>query len=251
MPRILANYRPILLIFFIFITSFYSLLLGQDTNWDQLNYHYYGVYAFLHSRFRIDAGPAGIETYLNPRYLHPVLRHGIRTLPPFMVGLAMGAIHGLNFWLVLIIAEQITRSLPPNRADMGRCDRDWASRSPAHRCFPEIGTSARRHSHQHSHTRRNFYHHAARRRRYPGETHLAFACGGFPFGCRDKPEIDQCGLRNRFGRSMPHRMAKPEPELTSFCIDGRRGKHRVRFGWRLLVFPALEIFQKSYLPVLQ
>jgi hypothetical protein len=44
----------------------YSLWLGQDRNWDQLNYHIYNAFALLNDKLSIDLAPAGMQTYFNP-----------------------------------------------------------------------------------------------------------------------------------------------------------------------------------------
>ncbi len=81
---------------------------GQDVNFDQLNYHFYSAYAFLHGRLAIDAAPAGtIHSYFNPLPYVPfywLVQH----LPPRRAIFILGAWHGLNFWLALLITWQMT-----------------------------------------------------------------------------------------------------------------------------------------------
>jgi len=81
---------------------------GQDVNFDQLNYHFYSAYAFLHDRMAIDAAPAGtLHSYFNPLPYLPfywLVQH----LPPRRAIFILGAWHGLNLWLVLLIAWQVT-----------------------------------------------------------------------------------------------------------------------------------------------
>src|SRR5271166_1288080 len=86
----------------------YSFYRGQDVNFDQLNYHYYSAYAFLHDRLSIDAAPAGlIHSYFNPLpYLPFYLLE--RSLPPRVVVFLLGAWHGCNVGLVLLIAWSTT-----------------------------------------------------------------------------------------------------------------------------------------------
>ncbi len=55
-----------LLIGFMLFCGLEGLLLGQDANWDLLNYHIYNPYAFLTGRFYTDLMPAGIHTFFNP-----------------------------------------------------------------------------------------------------------------------------------------------------------------------------------------
>ncbi len=84
---------------------------GQDVNFDQLNYHFYSAYAFLHGRLAIDAAPAGtIHSYFNPLPYVPfywLVQH----LRPRRAIFILGAWHGLNLWLALLIAWQLTATV--------------------------------------------------------------------------------------------------------------------------------------------
>jgi hypothetical protein len=84
----------------------YSVNLGQDTNWDLLNYHLYNSYAYLNDRLRIDLAPAGLQTYFNP-FLDIAYFIAISHLSPKTVGFLLGFIQGLNFILVYKISSQI------------------------------------------------------------------------------------------------------------------------------------------------
>lgn len=42
------------------------LLLGQDRNWDLLNYHLYDPFAWLHGRLTLDIAPAQVQSWHNP-----------------------------------------------------------------------------------------------------------------------------------------------------------------------------------------
>ncbi|MEM6793031.1 MAG: hypothetical protein AAF725_03565 [Acidobacteriota bacterium] len=88
-----------------------SVELGQDANWDLLNYHFYNPWAFLHDRLDQDIAPAQLQTYLNPLLDLPAywLMH---SAPPRAVGAALGALHGLNAWLLGWIAWAFFRSEP-------------------------------------------------------------------------------------------------------------------------------------------
>jgi hypothetical protein len=79
-----------------------SLRLGQDVNFDLLNYHYYTGYAFLHGRTFEDVAPAGSQTF-QPPLMHAFHYLGIAHLPPRVFGFLLGAIHGLNLPLVLVL----------------------------------------------------------------------------------------------------------------------------------------------------
>jgi hypothetical protein len=91
----------------VFIGGMWSLLLGQDVNYDLLNYHLYNPYAFFHNRMGWDLAPAGIQTFYNPLgdvpyyFLSSVFAHF-----PRLVAFFMGAYFGIGaFFLYLISLE--------------------------------------------------------------------------------------------------------------------------------------------------
>jgi len=85
--------------------------LGQDVNFDQLNYHTYVAHAFWTNRAGKDVAPGQIlHSFFSPVIYLPfycMMRH----FPPAMVGTILGAIHGLNLWLVAVIAWIVTPAL--------------------------------------------------------------------------------------------------------------------------------------------
>lgn len=90
-----------------------TLIVGQDQNWDLLNYHFYNPYIFLHGLENKNIAPAQIQTYINPLLDIPsyVL---ITSLKPIIAGSILGAIQGLNLWFIyeisLVILFSIFRS---------------------------------------------------------------------------------------------------------------------------------------------
>lgn len=92
-----------------------SLLLGPDSNWDLRNYHLYNAYAFLNNKLSIDLAPAGMQSYFNPLLDIPYYL-AINHWPPRLVGFLMGAMHGLNFVLVLAICRRLLSGLPQQDA---------------------------------------------------------------------------------------------------------------------------------------
>lgn len=82
-----------------------SLALGQDVNWDLLNYHLYNPWAVLENRFAIDHHPGGEQSFLNPALdllLYPLLT----AVPDYVGGACLGAIHGLAFFALLALAHE-------------------------------------------------------------------------------------------------------------------------------------------------
>ena len=88
--------------------AIYTWFVGEDVNWDWLNYHEYNVWAVIHNRYSVDALPAGFQTYFNPTVYYPVyyLRHFL----PLPYGLMIiGAVHGLNLLLIYFLIRALLR----------------------------------------------------------------------------------------------------------------------------------------------
>src|SRR3954469_9208349 len=88
--------------------AIYTLIAGEDTNWDWQNYHEYNVWAVLHGRYAIDVLPAGFQTWFNPAVYFPVyaLRHMVPAPWSFVT---IGAVHGLNLALVVALTRVLLR----------------------------------------------------------------------------------------------------------------------------------------------
>jgi hypothetical protein len=88
--------------------AIYTWFVGEDVNWDWLNYHEYNVWAVINDRYGIDAMPAGFQTYFNPAVYFPV--YYLRHLLPLPYGLMiMGAVHGLNLLLIYFLVRVLLR----------------------------------------------------------------------------------------------------------------------------------------------
>ena len=92
-------------------TTAYALWVGQDASWDQKNYYFYSVYAWLRGRTFRDVAPGQITTWLNPLpYLLQYLL--IQSAPPVVAGLLMGALAGLNGLMLWLLARRLQRGDP-------------------------------------------------------------------------------------------------------------------------------------------
>lgn len=83
-----------------------SVRSGQDANWDLKNYHFYNAWAFLEHRLEIDLLPAQAQTFFNPILDLPfywLVTHS----SPRTVGFVLGALHGLNFWVLYLIGREL------------------------------------------------------------------------------------------------------------------------------------------------
>jgi hypothetical protein len=86
----------------------FALHLGQDVNFDQMNYHYASAYEYLNDRLSFDASPEGLaHGYFNPLPYVPFYLME-RHLSPRVVTFLQGCLHGINLGLVLLIAVLTT-----------------------------------------------------------------------------------------------------------------------------------------------
>ncbi|HUY30733.1 MAG TPA: hypothetical protein VMV02_07060, partial [Acidimicrobiales bacterium] len=86
-----------------------ALAIGQDANYDLLNYHYYIAYAFLHARLGIDVYTAQLQSLLNP-FLDIPFYVLMNHTPPRIEAAVVGALQGVNLVLVYLIGRRVTRS---------------------------------------------------------------------------------------------------------------------------------------------
>src|SRR5258708_9154096 len=91
-----------------------SVILGPDNYWDLRYYHLYPPWAYLHGRYLYDIGPAQEQGFLNPTA--DFLLYGLIASPlndwPRLVAFIMGAVHGINAALLLVIVRRVIR--PPD-----------------------------------------------------------------------------------------------------------------------------------------
>ncbi len=88
--------------------AIYTWFVGEDVNWDWMNYHEYNVWAVINDRYGIDAMPAGFQTYFNPVVYFPI--YYLRHLLPLPYGMMiMGAVHGLNLLLIYFLVRVLLR----------------------------------------------------------------------------------------------------------------------------------------------
>lgn len=97
----------------------YALNLGQDRNWDLLNYHLYNPYALLTGRVGLDLAPAQLQSYFNPLLDLPYFLM-TKYWPAPLAGFAMGLLHGAAFVLVYGIASALLVSAHHDRAEQAR-----------------------------------------------------------------------------------------------------------------------------------
>jgi len=96
--------------------GFWSLALGQDSNWDLRNYHWFNAHAFLTGRTGQDVAPGQIASFYNPTLDLPFYWLA-QQLPARTVGFIMGWVQGLNLiplyglaWVLLPLADPARRA---------------------------------------------------------------------------------------------------------------------------------------------
>ncbi len=88
--------------------AIYTWFVGEDVNWDWMNYHEYNVWAVINDRYGLDAMPPGFQTYFNPVVYFPI--YYLRHLLPLPYGMMiMGAVHGLNLLLIYSLVRILLR----------------------------------------------------------------------------------------------------------------------------------------------
>ncbi len=97
------RYHFLVLLALILFGGFLACLLGQDMNGDLLNYHFYNGYAFLHQKTFYNIQAAQLQGYGNPA-IDALTYLLITHFPPVFVGMTLGAIQGLNLFLVFEIS---------------------------------------------------------------------------------------------------------------------------------------------------
>ena len=79
-------------------------MLGQDANWDLRNYHWYNAYAFLNDRYALDLLPSQTPFFYNPLLDIPFYLLATH-VPARVAGFCLGAVQGLNFILLFMLAH--------------------------------------------------------------------------------------------------------------------------------------------------
>ena len=79
-----------------------GLFLGQDTNWDLRNYHWYNAYAMVNGRFGFDLLPSQLPYFYNPALDVPFYLLA-SALPAPIAGFILASVQGLNIILLFML----------------------------------------------------------------------------------------------------------------------------------------------------
>lgn len=90
------------LVFFMFISGYAAVKLGQDMNYDLHGYHYHNPQAFLSGTTLDNIAVSGVVSYENPMRDVPAYLL-MSNLSPKKAGFIIGAFQGVNLWLIFEI----------------------------------------------------------------------------------------------------------------------------------------------------
>ena len=85
-----------------------SVRNGKEVNWDLFNYHFYNGWAALTGHSWTNIAPAQVQTFLNPALDIPQYL-AIAYLPQRLASFLLGAIQGINVFLVFAIIRGLGR----------------------------------------------------------------------------------------------------------------------------------------------
>lgn len=89
--------------------AIYAIWIGQDMNWDLKNYHLVNPYNFIHGKSFSNIATAGMQSWFNPIPNIPAY-FLIKQLPPIKAGAIIGALSGINIFLIYIITKTLIRA---------------------------------------------------------------------------------------------------------------------------------------------
>jgi hypothetical protein len=97
------------------ICAAWTVLAGNDVNWDLLNYHYYLGYELVGRRLSQDFFAASAQSYLNPIGYLPFYLMVSSGWPGVLASIALAALHGLSLTLLFLLARRLFAHLPPRQ----------------------------------------------------------------------------------------------------------------------------------------
>lgn len=90
----------------IFLAGIISILIGQDLNYDLLQYHFYNGYAFFHQRLTKDVGPAMIQSYINPFF--DIINYGLVCIQyPRIIEFLLGSFTGIGAFILYQMSSML------------------------------------------------------------------------------------------------------------------------------------------------
>ncbi|VVC75244.1 hypothetical protein AQUSIP_05320 [Aquicella siphonis] len=106
MYKTLKDHRIVLLLAMLGC-GWLSLYFGKELCWDLAHYHYYSPFALLNGRRQMDYWPNSyIHQFINPA-IDLFSYFLISQMTPRMSEFILGAAHGINLWLLFLIARRL------------------------------------------------------------------------------------------------------------------------------------------------
>jgi hypothetical protein len=94
-----------------------ATIVGRDTNWDLVNYHFYNPWALLHGRMGWDIAPAQLQSYLSPLLDLPFYYMVTWGWPGRAIAFAMAVPAGIGaYFLARVLARFFETEAPATRA---------------------------------------------------------------------------------------------------------------------------------------
>ncbi|MCX2780731.1 hypothetical protein [Microbulbifer thermotolerans] len=96
-------------IFCLLLSSCLGLLLGQDLNWDAINYHFYLPNLMLNDRFEQDFFAAGKQSYLNPLLYFPFYYMVVSGVHPVIIVIVLSFLQGFTFFVLFLFVKALLK----------------------------------------------------------------------------------------------------------------------------------------------
>src|SRR5262249_53996648 len=108
LPRSFAT--PLAITSIVITAIVLTVAFGKDTNFDQLNYHFYVAHSLLNSRVTEDFFPANQQSYLNPLPYLPFYWMVKAGWPSMLIACVLASIHALAIILCFFIGRCLESS---------------------------------------------------------------------------------------------------------------------------------------------
>src|SRR5688572_2658334 len=94
-------------IVFVVATIIWTIAVGKDLNWDQLNYHFYTAYSLLEGRIDQDFMAASGQSTLNSLAYVPFYWMVSQGWHSILIASVLGAFHALNIVFAYLICRTV------------------------------------------------------------------------------------------------------------------------------------------------
>ena len=116
LKKIINHDKLLLLILLVVYTAYYTFSIGQDGNFDLLNYHFFTGYSYLTNRIG-DIAPANIQTFTHPAVNVLTYFAFDKLIFPYSAWLIL-SVQLLSIPALMLIADEISLSLTGNKISL-------------------------------------------------------------------------------------------------------------------------------------